>query len=274
MDREAWSAAIHGVAKSRTRLSNWPELNGNRRAGWWMGTGLRVRFSNTPSHKISSIIVIEIKVCCAKLFQSCPTLCDPMDCSPPGSTIHAILQARILEWVAMPSSRGSSWPREQSCVASLLYYLCYYQGSPNQSVVLFKTWENFGVCEYFFFIYFQHLSKPCTLPPFKKKKGLANTSQVIGLGQNHWPLGGQTLDGKVHSAGKGFSEEHLLQQVSEDERSQAFNFTGSFNFYKYSLPIKSMNFHFFAAHAFKPHSDVYHPVFFTPWHSPHFCFNK
>ena len=35
--------------------------------------------------------------------QPCPTLCDPMDCSPPGSTVHGILQARILEWVAFPS---------------------------------------------------------------------------------------------------------------------------------------------------------------------------
>ena len=72
-----------------------------------MGTGLRVRFSDTP-HKSSSIIVIEIKVCWAKLSQSCPTLCDPMDCSLPGSTVRGILQARTLEWVAMPSSRGSS----------------------------------------------------------------------------------------------------------------------------------------------------------------------
>ena len=38
--------------------------------------------------------------------------CDPMDRSPPGSSIPGILQARILEWVAMPSSRGSSWPRD------------------------------------------------------------------------------------------------------------------------------------------------------------------
>ena len=40
--------------------------------------------------------------------QSCPTLCDPMDCTRQGSSVHEILQARILEWVAMPSSRGSS----------------------------------------------------------------------------------------------------------------------------------------------------------------------
>ena len=43
--------------------------------------------------------------------QSSPTLCDPMDCSPPGSSVHGILQARILEWVAIPSSRGSPQPR-------------------------------------------------------------------------------------------------------------------------------------------------------------------
>ena len=40
--------------------------------------------------------------------QSCPILCDPMDCSPPVSSVHGILQARTLEWVALPSSRGSS----------------------------------------------------------------------------------------------------------------------------------------------------------------------
>jgi len=45
---------------------------------------------------------------CAKSLQSCPTLCDTMDCSPPGSSVHGILQARIVEWVAMLSSRVSS----------------------------------------------------------------------------------------------------------------------------------------------------------------------
>ena len=40
------------------------------------------------------------------------TLCDPMDCSPPGSSVHGILQARILEWVPMPSSGGSFHPKD------------------------------------------------------------------------------------------------------------------------------------------------------------------
>ena len=52
--------------------------------------------------------------------QSCPILCHPKDCSPPGSSVHGIFQARILEWVAISFSRGSSWPRDWahiSCVS-------------------------------------------------------------------------------------------------------------------------------------------------------------
>ena len=48
----------------------------------------------------------------AKLLQLCPTLCDPIDCSLPGSSVHGILQARTLELVAVLSSRGSSRPRD------------------------------------------------------------------------------------------------------------------------------------------------------------------
>ena len=48
---------------------------------------------------------------CAKLIQLDLTVCDSTDCSPPGSSVHGILQARILEWVAMLSSRGSSQPK-------------------------------------------------------------------------------------------------------------------------------------------------------------------
>ena len=53
----------------------------------------------------------------SEVAQSCPTLCDPVDCSPPGSSIHGILQARILEWVAISFSRGSSWPRDRTQVS-------------------------------------------------------------------------------------------------------------------------------------------------------------
>ena len=63
-------------------------------------------------------------LCCCSVSQSCPTLCEPMDCSPAGSSVHGILQTRILEWVAIPFSRGSSWPRDRipvSCIAGRFF---------------------------------------------------------------------------------------------------------------------------------------------------------
>ena len=60
----------------------------------------------------------------SEVAQSCPTLCDPMDCSSPGSSIHGISQARILEGVANSFSRGFSQPTDQtqlSCIAGKLF---------------------------------------------------------------------------------------------------------------------------------------------------------
>ena len=51
--------------------------------------------------------------------ESCPTLCDPMDCSTSGSSLHGASQAKILEWIAMSSSRGSSWPSGQTCISCI-----------------------------------------------------------------------------------------------------------------------------------------------------------
>ena len=53
----------------------------------------------------------------AKSLQSCLTLCNPIDGSPPGSSVHRVLQARILEWVAISFSRGSSQPRDPTCIS-------------------------------------------------------------------------------------------------------------------------------------------------------------
>ena len=57
----------------------------------------------------------------AQSFQSCPTLCNPMDYSLPGSSVHGILQARILEWVAISFSRGSSQHRNETCISNVSY---------------------------------------------------------------------------------------------------------------------------------------------------------
>ena len=64
--------------------------------------------------KLSGLLVLQLY----------PTLCNPMDYSPPGSSVHESLQARILEWAAIPFSRGSSQPRDQtrvSCIAGRFF---------------------------------------------------------------------------------------------------------------------------------------------------------
>ena len=64
-------------------------------------------------------IYLYVNVYKVKVTQSCPTLCDPTDCSPPGFSVHGILQARILECIAIPFSRGSSQPRDQTQVSHI-----------------------------------------------------------------------------------------------------------------------------------------------------------
>ena len=71
------------------------------------------------SYKLIMLNPVEVKVA-----QSCLTLCDSIDCSLPGSSVYGILQARILEWVAIPFSSGSSEPRDQtrvSCTAGKFF---------------------------------------------------------------------------------------------------------------------------------------------------------
>ena len=74
--------------------------------------------------------VTSLCVCILSPIQSCLTLCDPMDCIPPGPSVHGILQARIVEWAAMPSSRGSTrdWTHVSCgfCIAGRFLYFIKY----------------------------------------------------------------------------------------------------------------------------------------------------
>ena len=63
--------------------------------------------------------------CGLSLAQMCLTLCDPMDCSPPGSSVHGITQVRILEWIAISFSRGSSQSRNWTCVSFIGRWVLY-----------------------------------------------------------------------------------------------------------------------------------------------------
>ena len=82
----------------------------------------------------------------AKLLQLCLTLCDPMDCNLPGSTVHGILQARILVWVAISFSRGSSQPRgwtQVSHIAGRFFTLWATREAPYfhlNTLILFYSW--------------------------------------------------------------------------------------------------------------------------------------
>ena len=73
--------------------------------------------------------------------QSCPTLCGPMDCSPPGSSAYRIFQERILEWGAIPYYRGSSQPRDRTCISCI--------SSPAVAGRFFTTsaiWQAYALC--------------------------------------------------------------------------------------------------------------------------------
>jgi len=70
-----------------------------------------------------------VKVLVTQLYL---TLWDLMDCSPPGSSVHGISQVRILEWVAMPFSRGLSWPRDRTYIGRQILSCLRHQGSPQQ----------------------------------------------------------------------------------------------------------------------------------------------
>ena len=74
------------------------------------------RAEHLRKHQLSRSCEYGVKVK-VKITQSCLTFCDPMDCSPPGSSVHSILQTIILEWVTVPFSRGSSQPRDRTQVS-------------------------------------------------------------------------------------------------------------------------------------------------------------
>ena len=88
----------------------------------WSTQSWTWQFHEIKEQAMNRMTALELTAVCmhAKLFQSCPTLCDPMDYSSPGSSVYGILQARILEWVAIPFSRGSSWPSDQIWVSCIV----------------------------------------------------------------------------------------------------------------------------------------------------------
>ena len=92
-------------------------------------------------------------VCACSVAQSCPALCDPMDCSQPASFVDGIFQIKIPEWVAISSSRGSFWPRAWthiSCVSCIGREIVYHWATweAQFQVYCFVIWYLHTLCEY------------------------------------------------------------------------------------------------------------------------------
>ena len=121
---------------------------------------------------------------CVLGTQLCPTLSKPTDCSPPGSSDHGILQVRILEWVAIPFSRGSSQLRDQSqvsCTAGGFFTLWATRGALNPPVVLLRQNVSGGQG-------LPHITQPLNSPllpyPFSSAQTpVSKTFWPPGLGQ-------------------------------------------------------------------------------------------
>ena len=98
---------------------------------WSMGITGPITW-NIACLKFYSIGMLKEKLVAVVLVTKlCPTLCDPVDCSPPGSSDHEIFQTRILEWVVISFSRGSSWPGNRTCFSYTGRWILY----------LWATWE-------------------------------------------------------------------------------------------------------------------------------------
>ena len=87
-----------------------------------------------------------IRVCAFMCSRLCLTLCSPVDCSSPGSSAHGIFQARILEWVAISSSRGSSWPRDRTLVSWIGRQILYHLATWKALCILIPHGNSFPSC--------------------------------------------------------------------------------------------------------------------------------
>ena len=126
-----FSQASHGFSPSSLKV-----CGPNPLAGWQHGLALCPRYSR---HSVKGAEWVNGWVACwnsrsadsclcmcAESLQSCLNLCNSMDCSPPASYVHRILQARILEWVVISSSRGSPWPRDWTRVSCIGRWVLYH----------------------------------------------------------------------------------------------------------------------------------------------------
>ena len=118
--RSAWqptSVLLAGESHEQRSLVNYSPWGCKE-----LDTTERLSLHSTKCKHMESKPTLKVKML---VTQSCPTLHNPMDCSLPDSSLHGILQVRILEWVAMPSSRGSSRPRDGTDEVPSFFYFSW-----------------------------------------------------------------------------------------------------------------------------------------------------
>ena len=143
------------------------------------------------------ILLLLLLSACMLLLQSCPTLCDPMNYNLPGSSVQGILQARIPEWAAVPSSRGSSRPRDQTRVSYVsfigrwgLYYRAVRE-APRYPVLSNKSSKYECLNPTIMILYLSHFLwvrnvKVAWLGIFGSGSPLSLNAARCQLGYSHW----------------------------------------------------------------------------------------
>ena len=113
---------LHFIKKNQLDIFVWACL--------WVLYSIPLIYTFIPLKYHTILIIVKVKMLVA---QSCLSLCDPMNCSLSGSSVYAILQAKILEWIAIPFSRGSSLPKDQtliSCIADRFFTIWATREAP------------------------------------------------------------------------------------------------------------------------------------------------
>ena len=136
-----------------------------------------VQQNDSKIYSLYIIYIMYICVCvCAQSLQSCLILWNPMDCRLPGSSVHGIFQARILEWVAISYSRGSSWPRDWT-------HLSFVSELAGRFFTTSTTWSQPRHHKEFL-IHLEMQQKAWTLKGMIKMYGCLNTISILPHGMS------------------------------------------------------------------------------------------
>ena len=103
---------------------------------WLTGYSQQITVNRKQSNQQKYRVTVGYAVLCCLIAKSCLTDCEPVDCRPPGSSVHETPQARILEWVAISSSRASSWPRDRTHISCIGRQILYHWGTREAHAIL------------------------------------------------------------------------------------------------------------------------------------------